>query len=126
MSISGKSEAMTKRITSYYSCVEPSANMQRKAKDNILAGCGVVQTNASNVTLPIMNTGTDTRVLRKGTVIDIMKATSKVSEDPRIRSIAAGRDASSYCKDNRCGERGKWPLPPKAVRRHSTVNERHS
>ena len=101
MSVSGKSEAMTKRITSYYSCVEPSACMQRKAKDHILAGCAVVQTNAKNVSIPIMNTGNDTRVLRKGTVIGIMKATAKVSEDPTDNDpLRLGADRVRRIKDN--------------------------
>ena len=84
MTVTGSPEKMTKKITSYYSCVEPSANMKRKTKENILTGCAVVQTNATHVAVPVMNTGNDTRVLRKGTVIGIMKATSNIASDDII------------------------------------------
>ena len=58
--------------------------MKRRTKDNILTGCAVVQTNATHVAVPMMNTGNDTRVLRKGTVIGIMKAASNIATDDII------------------------------------------
>ena len=74
LSVTGKAEAMSKRIPTFYSCVELSPSMKRRARNHVLTGCAVVQTNATNIPVPVMNTGEDTQVLNKGTVIAIMKA----------------------------------------------------
>ena len=70
--------------------------MHRLAKQHILAGCAIVQTNARHISVPMMNTGEETRVLRKGTVIAVMRATSKVStEDSYYDPLCLERDRLS-------------------------------
>ena len=55
--------------------------MKRRARNHVLTGCAVVQTNATNIPVPLMNTGDDTQVLKKGTVIAIMKAASQIDSE---------------------------------------------
>ena len=91
LSVTGKAEAMSKRIPTFYSCVEPSPSMKRRARNHVLTGCAVVQTNAINIPVPLMNTGEDTQVLKKGTVIAIMKAASQIdSEDANYDKLGLG------------------------------------
>ena len=81
LAVSGKAEHMSRKISSYSSCVEPSPMMRGMAKYGIMTGCAVVQTNADNIVVPLMNTGDDTKVIRKGSTIAVMRATSKVSTE---------------------------------------------
>ena len=93
LAVSGRPEAMTKQLTSLYSCVEPSPTMYRLAKQQILTGCSVVQTDARYVAVPLINTSDDTRVLRKGTVIGVMMATAKVcTNDSTYDPLGLERD----------------------------------
>ena len=38
LSVTGKAEAMSKRIPTFYSCVEPSPSMKRRARNHVLTG----------------------------------------------------------------------------------------
>ena len=66
--------------------------MHGMVKYNIMTGCSLVNTNAANIVVPLMNTGDDTRVLRKGTTIAVMRATSNVStEKSSYNPLGLGR-----------------------------------
>ena len=63
LAVSGRAEHMSRKISSYYSCVEPSPMMRGMAKYGVMTGCAVVQTNADNIVVPLMNTGDDDKVI---------------------------------------------------------------
>ena len=93
LAVSGRPEYMRSRISTYYSCVEPSQKMHKLARDNILTGCSVVPTMASNIVVPLMNTGDEARVLKKGTVIAVMRGTTQISvENYPYDPLGLGRD----------------------------------
>ena len=56
LAVSGRPEHMSKKISSYYSCIEPSPIMHGMVKYNIMTGCSVVNTNADNIVVPLINT----------------------------------------------------------------------
>ena len=113
LAVSGRPEAMNKRLTSLYSCVEPSPTMHRKSKQQILTGCAVVQTNARHITVPLMNTSDETHVLRKGTVIGIMRATSKVcTQETPYDPLGLGRDRVSKLPNSSNSPNCQQTKPP--------------
>ena len=93
LAVTGRPEHTAKKISSYYSVVEPSAAMYSMVRHKIMTGCAVVITNADNIAVPLMNTGEETRVIRKGTTIAVMRATTKIStEETTYDPLGLGRD----------------------------------
>ena len=67
--------------------------MYPMVRHKIMTGCAVVTTNAENIAVPLMNTGDETRVLRKGTTIAVMRATAKISkEQTTYDPLGLGKD----------------------------------
>ena len=93
LAVTGRPEHTAKKISSYYSVVKPSAAMYSMVHYKIMTGCAVVVTSSDNIAVPLMNTGEETRVLRKGTTIAVMRATAKIStQETTYDPLGLGRD----------------------------------